>query len=85
MYIVLFFVCVLLFCYYVCLDCNLCILLVRICLCMCLYQEYIIIEERGECLTLNIIHTNTLHSTSNHKTSSNKSIPLSEQNTVDIS
>ena len=24
------------------------------------YQEYIIIEEGGECLTLNIIHTNTL-------------------------
>ena len=51
-------------------------------------QEYIIIEEGGECLTLNILHTNTLRSnppTSIHKTSSNKSIPLSEQKTVDIS
>ena len=46
------------------------------------------IEEGGECLTLNIIHTNTLCSnppTLIHKTSSNKSIPLSEQKTVDIS
>ena len=52
------------------------------------YQEYIIIEEGGECLTLNIIHTNTLRSnapTSIHKTSSNKPIPLSEQKTVDVS
>ena len=37
---------------------------------------------------LNMIHTNTLCSnppTSIHKTSSNKSIPLSEQKTVDVS
>ena len=52
-----------------------------------LQQEYIIIEEGGECLTLNIGCTNTQRSnppTSIHRTASHISIPFCEQKTVNI-